>query len=152
VHHFNRRGFTLIEFLVVTAVIGVLAAIGYPRLQQAFVKASVRSARGVVINLYQQGRALASRDGRTTTVYIGQQKVWIVAWPRRNAGTGTLDTVGVVRNLNSEYGVTLTASPDSVVALNRRGLGTSANAFGVLLTRAGYRDSVTIDAMGRVTK
>jgi prepilin-type N-terminal cleavage/methylation domain-containing protein len=149
----GRRGFTLIEMLVVTAVIGVLSAVGYPKLVAALAKANVRSARSTAINVYQEARTLAARDARNTTVYFGQRRVWAVATPRRSiVGSGTIDTVAAVRDLFQRYGVTLAASPDSIVNLNIHGMGTGGGDHGFVITRAGYRDSITINAMGRVVK
>jgi prepilin-type N-terminal cleavage/methylation domain-containing protein len=148
----NRRGFTLIETLMVLGVAAVLLAISWPKVKTLMVKANVRSARSAVIGYYQQGRMRALQSGRPTTIWFSSNRMWVTASPRRNAGTGTYDTLGYVYDFNQRYGVAVAASPDTTVSVNARGLGISANSLTLALTRAGIRDSIVINQIGRVTK
>ena len=149
----KRYGFTLVEALIVLSVVGVLLAIGFPRIKTALIKSSVRSARSSVVTLYNQSRARAIREGRSVTLRFTADSAWTTASPRRSAGSGSCDTVGTARKLNSLYGVTVTATPDSF-RIDPRGLGIQPSTSGttVLLARAGYHDSVLISGYGRVSK
>lgn len=150
----DSRGFTLIETLVVLGVVAVLMLVGWPKVRTALVKANVRGARSAVINTLQQAKNVAIRDGRRAAVNFsnGDGTMWITATPRKVAAAGsTSDTVGAVRSLASLYGVTVNASVGSYTYDNR-GLSTSTADATVLLARAGYQDSVLVNAYGRISK
>jgi prepilin-type N-terminal cleavage/methylation domain-containing protein len=149
----DRRGFTLIETLIVLGVAAVLLVLGWPRAQRLLLQANVKSARAAVIGNYQQARMAALQSGRPTTIWFGSDRMWVTARPRRNAGTGTYDTLGIVYDLSQRYGVTVNANP-TTVDLNVRGLGLSTNnaETRIAITRAGVKDTVRINQIGRVTK
>lgn len=138
-------------------VVAVLMTIGFPKLRAALLKAKVRSARSSVITIYNQARARAIREARNMTVHFdnGTAQVWITGSPRPAGGSATClcDTVGVIRNLASLYGVTVSATPDSF-RIDARGLGVQPSTAGtaVILTRAGFRDSILISGYGRIAK
>ena len=48
----NRKGFTLIELMIVVVIIGILAALAIPRFLEASKKAKITEAKGVVKQLY----------------------------------------------------------------------------------------------------
>jgi len=60
----DHRGFTLIEALVVLAIVGLTAAIGYPELQRSFGALDARRARGEIVAGLLEARALALRTDR----------------------------------------------------------------------------------------
>lgn len=158
----RRRGFTLIEMLMVLTVAAILSGLGYPRLRTFMLKSNVRSARSTVINTVQQAKARALMEGRSVTVNFDNtaDKIWMTASPRRLAcptGTCDRDTVGVIVNLVQQYGVDLTAARSdnddpAYFSFDLRGLGNSGSSVTVLLTRGGFQDSVYVSSYGRVSK
>ncbi len=60
----DHRGFTLIEALVVLAIVGLTAAIGYPELERSFGALDARRARGEIVAGLLEARALALRTDR----------------------------------------------------------------------------------------
>lgn len=54
IHPSHRRGFTLIELMIVVAVIGILAAIAYPSYQDYIRKARRIDAQGVMLDIQLQ--------------------------------------------------------------------------------------------------
>lgn len=148
----RRRGFSLIEMLIVIVVVGLVTLSGWPRLRDAKIRSDVRSARGQVIGLYAKARASAVETGRQTTLRFSGTSAWITATPRLTALAGsTVDTLGGVSNLFTTYGVGVAAAPSTTVTVDPRGIGTSATTT-IRLTRAGIVDSIQISAYGKVQK
>jgi prepilin-type N-terminal cleavage/methylation domain-containing protein len=53
----NRKGFTLIELMIVVVIIGILAALAIPRFMQTSGKAKKSEAKTVLKQIYQLERA-----------------------------------------------------------------------------------------------
>lgn len=149
----RRKGFTLIETLLVIVIISILVLISYPKISSAMVKTNVRGARTTLANMFSKARTAATQTNRKTRLVFSGNRVWIVASPRL-AGAGTADTIGPVENLNTIYGVTVTSSPavDSV-KFDPRGLAAGFGATSTLkVAKSGHTDSIVVDGLGRVVK
>ena len=66
-------GFTLIEIMVVIAIIGLIMAMGMPSIQQAFKKEGMRKAVDEVQTVCARARSLAIFNNTTTWVYFYPQ-------------------------------------------------------------------------------
>lgn len=147
----RRSGFTLIEMLMVVAIVSALVLIGYPKVSTAMVKTNVRGARTTLANMFAKARAVAAQTSRSTRLVFAGNRVWVVASPRLT-GAGTFDTVGAIANLNTVYGVTLTSPVDSV-KFDPRGLAAGFGATTTLkVSKSGHTDSIMVDGLGRVIK
>lgn len=52
----NRKGFTLIELMIVVVIIGILAALAIPRFMQATTKSKQSEAKGLLKQIYTMER------------------------------------------------------------------------------------------------
>ena len=59
----NRKGFTLLELLIVIVIIGILASIGMPRYFDAIEKAREAEAKGTIGEIYKIEQAYYSVGG-----------------------------------------------------------------------------------------
>lgn len=130
-----RAGFTIIELLIVIAIIAIVAAMAIPKLQSARVAADEAAAIGTLRSIYAaQIQVQASRqidtnaDGMPEYGYLGELTG---AVPARVAGPGALPAAGMpgIDELN----------PSVLVS----GLGAVQNS---VVTRSGYLFQVHLPA------
>ena len=60
----GKKGFTLIELMIVVVIIGILAALAIPRSMAASKKAKVSEARGVLKQLYVAAETYYQENGQ----------------------------------------------------------------------------------------
>ena len=63
----RRKGFTTIEMIIVVILIGVIAAIGFPRLRDGLEKQNVRSAKALIATMVATARGAAIQRGCAAT-------------------------------------------------------------------------------------
>src|SRR5438552_17496990 len=122
----KRSGFTTIEMIIVVVIIGVIAAIGFPKIRGTLDKTNVRSARVYLSTQLVTACATAVQRGCYAVVHFtsgASGAIWVTACPRRMPGAGTVDTIGGVESLADRSQVTLTAT-GSTDRMDPRGLST----------------------------
>jgi prepilin-type N-terminal cleavage/methylation domain-containing protein len=148
----RRKGFSLVEMLIVVAILGILVAIGLPRMRAGMINNNVRAARTTVINMIAAARSAAAQTNRSTWVKIQGGRALVLARPRLVWLSGSdADTIGPIQNLTQLYGVTVTATVDSFrFNPTLTTLGAVSTKF--TITRDGRIDTVVVDGLGRVLK
>lgn len=145
----HRRGFTLVEIMIVIVIGGLLVLLGFPRLRGAMESTNLNSARGAVASLHARARAVAAEQTRTTSLMFDGNRAGVVAFPRRLPGAGQFDTIGAVIDLNQLYGVTVTTAGDAI-GFDPRGFGTNSAQATVQVSRSGHSKMLTISPFGRL--
>ena len=145
----GRKGFSMIEMVVVITLVGLIASIGFPRLRDGLEKQNVRSAKALIATLAATARGAAIQRGCSATLNLTVDSVWVTACgvnpPAASVQVGTKKLVG------DEFSVTLDATAASVV-YDPRGISTQFQATTVRVIGPNYRDSVMINEVGRVKK
>lgn len=142
----SRRGFTLIEILVVVVIMGLMVLIAFPRLRDQIVRSDVRGAASRVASTYAQARATAIQTGRPTTLNVAGNNLWVTT----TVG-GTLDTVGSVQYLDSLYHVTL-GSNTAAIQIDARGIANVLPDAEFVVTRGSYSRMITVGRFGSIVK
>jgi prepilin-type N-terminal cleavage/methylation domain-containing protein len=151
----SRYGFTLVETLIVVVLLGLMTAIGFPKMRSAMVRNELRGARITMVNLAAKARAVAAQSSRLTWIKIEGSTAHVLASPRTIAdGVSTVDTVGTVQDFAATYGVAVAVTPGGVDAIQFDprgfGMGFGAVPVSIVLSRGGYSSTITIDGLGRV--
>lgn len=143
----SRRGFTLVETLIVVVIMGLMMLIGYPKIRQQLIQSDVRAATGRIVAAYAQARASAMQTGRTTTFNAAADRVWVTA-----PNGGGLDTVGSVQYVGSAYKVALAVDGAATLQLDGRGLLATplADPAEIRIQRGDYAKAVRIGRYGTI--
>ncbi len=99
----NRKGFTLIELMIVVVIIGILAALAIPRFMQATTKSKQSEAKQILKQIYTMQRAYRQESNPATYAHNGDT---------RAAGTVFAD-IGVEIGDNAAYSYEMTAAANS---------------------------------------
>lgn len=144
----DRRGFSLIEMLIVVVIIGAMAAFAIPLISRGMDSRKVSGARIAVTTLNAKARALAVQRSRTVRFVVDGNAIKLVS---QEPVTGA-QTVTDQRDLYSVYGVTVAASRDTLY-YDPRGIGLQTSTTSIVLSRpGGSTDSVLINSVGGVLR
>ena len=145
----GRKGFTTIEMIIVVILIGVIAAIGFPRLRDGLEKQNVRSSKALLATMAATARGTAIQRGCPATLNLSADSVWVTACGVNPPAASV--TVGTKKYVGRTYKVTLSSSAASVV-YDPRGIATVFQLTTIRVNGPHYTDSVVINELGRVKR
>ena len=145
----GRKGFSLIEMMFVFVLVGVIMAIGFPRLKNGLEKQNIRSSKALIATLAATARGTAIQRGCAATLNMTTDSAWVTACgvnpPAASVQVGTKKLVG------SEFNVSLAPSAATVV-YDPRGIAAVFSTTTIRIIGAHYQDSVVINQVGKVTR
>lgn len=128
----NRKGFTLIELMIVVVIIGILASLAIPRFMQATVKTKQSEAKQMLKQIYTMQHSY--RMGSVPQSY-GDNGLSIAA----GAG-GMFPQIGVEIQATARYTYSIVANATSFTATATANLDDDATV-----------DTWTVDQLGTLT-
>ena len=134
----NRKGFTLIELMIVVVIIGILAALAIPRFMQATTKSKQSEAKGILKQIYTMERTYRQENGS-----YGDDGVSIAA----GAG-GTFPQIGVEVQTTARYTYTIAAAANTFTATATGNLDDDATIDTWTINQAGVLQNTINDVTG----
>jgi len=116
----NKKGFTLIELMIVVVIIGILAALAIPRFMRASTKSKQSEAKAILKQIYVMEHAYRQEKD----VY------WTPSAPQTAIAGGAFADIGVEIGVAARYTYVLTAT---------------ANTFTCVATSGVLDDDATLD-------
>jgi Tfp pilus assembly protein FimT len=141
-HSSSRKGFSLVEAVLVVSIVGLLGLLAVPRIERALAARDLAAARAGVSALWLRARMAAVQQRRPVVVAANGDVVSASAL----SPTGPVP-VGTVL-LRSQFGVSVTSPPASLT-LAPTGLVVKGTPFHLHFAKSGLTDSVRITGYGR---
>lgn len=137
-----RRGFTLLEVIMVLVVLGLLATLVTPRITSRLDRLAVEQATSEIATFYRAARFRAVTRSTRIRVEIGLDSL-------RAVFEGNTDSLSAQRSGPSRHGVGLRTT-QRVLRIGPTGLGWGATNTTIVLTKGTAAESLTVSRLGRM--
>jgi prepilin-type N-terminal cleavage/methylation domain-containing protein len=152
----NRRGFTMVEAIMVVLIIGIVAAIGGPQVFSALQRRTTSSAADQFVVAHSLTRSTAIRYGRVAQLHIDApgQRFWVDVDTSAN-GIGQRATIANIRYV-SDVGLQM-GSNRSLLCFDARGIASTAGSCEsgdaqVIFSDGVMADTVTTTVLGKLLR
>ena len=152
----RQRGFTLLEIIIVLALLAVVAATGVPKLSAELRRRTTQLAVDQLAQAHSLARATAVRYGRVAQLHIDPSttRFWVDVDTSAN-GVGQRATIWYVRNL-AQSGLVMTSNR-SLLCFDARGLPLVGGACEsgdatVIFTALDRADTLRTAALGKILR
>jgi len=146
IRHAGKRGFTLVEMMIVIAVLAIIAAIAAPNFQTYMAQRRLNGAARLVMTDLMDARMKAVSENNQFKVFFLDTHQYKVLDDENNNGTEDTGETSVTKDIQSNYpGVTLSASAHPIFYPRGTAWGTT-----VTLTNTSGSKSVSVSTAGRV--
>ena len=146
IRHAGKRGFTLVEMMIVIAVLAIIAAIAAPNFQTYMAQRRLNGAARLVMTDLMDARMKAVSENNQFKVFFLDTHQYKVLDDENNNGTEDTGETSVTKDIQSDYpGVTLSASAHPIFYPRGTAWGTT-----VTLTNTSGSKSVSVSTAGRV--
>ncbi|MCR4339717.1 MAG: GspH/FimT family pseudopilin [Gemmatimonadaceae bacterium] len=142
----RERGFTMVELMIAVVVMGIIMAVGAPKLASIRDRASVRSATQQIGAYVATARAAAIRRGMRANFKVRADTMWIeIQQP------GAPEVVAPPIPLAQTFNVIMTTTTDSIV-FDARGFAIYPAATSkFVVTRSSASDSTCVTRLGMIS-
>jgi prepilin-type N-terminal cleavage/methylation domain-containing protein len=147
----GRNGFSTIEMIIVLILIGIIAAIGFPRLRDGLEQQNIRNSKALIATLAATARGTAIQRGCQATLNMTVDSIWVTACGVTGNPPPASVQVGTKKLVGEEFRVTL-APTNAQIVYDPRGLTTQFQPTTIVITGAHYSDSVVINELGKVKR
>jgi prepilin-type N-terminal cleavage/methylation domain-containing protein len=152
----QRKGFTMIEAILVVAVLAIVAAMGAPTLSTALQRRTTASAADQFVVTHSLTRSTALRFGRVAQLHIdaAAQRFWVDVDTSAN-GIGQRATIANVRYV-TDNGLHMTSNR-ALLCFDARGIASTLGSCEsgdakVIFSDGAMADTVTTTILGKVLR
>jgi len=146
-------GFTLLELMIVVAIVGIVASIAVPSFQDTLERANLKEAAESLKSdlLFAKTEAIKRSQNITVSIVKGTSPSWCygINDTNTNCACGSVSTANCgMKSIDGTLfsGVDLTASSNTTFNFRR---GTATN-IGPILSTSNYTIKITVSGQGRV--
>lgn len=153
---YQRRGFSLLETIIVLSIMAIVAAIGGPRLSSALQRRTTAAAADQFVVAHSLARSTAIRFARIAQLHVDAptRRFWVDVDTSAN-GIGQRATIGYVRDV-SAVGLSMSSSR-SLLCFDARGIASISGSCEpgdarVIFSEGVTADTITTTALGKVLR
>lgn len=144
----THRGYTLTELLIVVVMVGALTLFALPKFSGLVERNNLDAAREELTAAIATARAAAVQKGRSATMNVSGNQMWVTVQNANGVGTTTVVTA---KSMMTLYSVTVTAEHPTVT-FDMRGFATPrlGSLSKYVLTKGARRDSICLTSAGQI--
>lgn len=152
-------GFSLVEMLLVVAVLGILAAITFPAVARTWARAEAEAARNAFVAGHSLARQVAGQYGGLGKLHLDTARnvFWVTVDTSTIPDLQAEDTIGPPVYVGDRFGGVRMRTGRRLLCFHPGGLGTAAGGCDlpnatIVFGRGSVAETLTVSRLGRVRK